>query len=53
MEQDHFTSIDLDEDGEGGMRREILLELINLSPDKKRKVLTLLEELVRNSVRKL
>ena len=53
MEQDHFTSIDLGDDEEGRIRREILLELINLSPDKKRKVLTLLEELVRNSVRKL
>jgi|TARA_B110000285_G_scaffold197718_1_gene229605 hypothetical protein len=48
MEQDHFTSIDLGDDEEGRIRREILLELINLSPDKKRKVLTLLEELVRN-----
>lgn len=48
MEQDHFTSIDLGDDEEGSIRREILLELINLSPDKKRKVLTLLEELVRN-----
>jgi hypothetical protein len=47
MEQHQLTSIDLGEDGEGKVRREILLKLINLSPDKKRKVLTLLEELVR------
>ena len=48
MEQGQFTSIDLGDDEEGRIRRKILLELINLSPDKKRKVLTLLEELVRN-----
>jgi len=48
MEQHQLTSIDLGEDGEGKIRREILLKLINLPPPKKRKVLTLLEELVRN-----
>ena len=48
MEQYHFTSINLGNKQEGRVRREILVKLINLSPDKKRKALTLLEERVRN-----